>query len=143
MCNRPHFQIRNTLLYALLCIKVDGSRTVVYFLLALLHATCSLKQVGKNKQALLGPCCCKRLLLRAPRTGAVISAFSSPSSLRTLHGEAQPILQKVFPRESDITDIFKINHLNTESKTQLKMFLMKLFSGKNMKRQTLLSLTCV
>lgn len=45
-----------------LCIKVEGSRTVFYFLLASFHAICCLKQVGRSKQAHLGLCCCKKLV---------------------------------------------------------------------------------
>lgn len=120
-----------------LCIKVEGSRTVVYFLLASFHAICSLKQVGRDEQALLGPCSWKRLLHRQLIQEVWSLLFSSPSSL---HGQPQPILQEVFPSKSDITDIFMINHLNTEPKTHLYMFPLKLFSKKNMKRETLLCL---
>lgn len=47
-----------------LCIKEERSRAVVCFLLASFHAVCSSTQVGRDKQALLGPCSCKRLLHR-------------------------------------------------------------------------------
>ena len=52
-----------------LCIKVEGSRTVAYFLLVSFHALCSLKQLGRDKQALLGP--------------AVVRGCSTDSSCRS------------------------------------------------------------